>query len=414
MQPLQEKHLEVCKKIVEAGGRPLIVGGYVRDMLLGRSPKDVDIVVTSMIDTSMLGQSIGKDFPVFLIDGIEVALARKERKTGLGHTDFVCDTENVSLEDDLLRRDLTINAIAMDPFDGHIIDPWGGVRDLRDRILRPVGPHFKEDPLRVLRAARFAAQLNMEIHDSLIEAAIEVLHEIPMLSRERIWGELQKALQSPKPSLFFEALDKMGALEIVFPELAALKGRVQPEKHHPEGDAYVHTLLVIDRARELGADDETMFAALVHDLGKAITPNEELPHHYNHEALGVPLVNAMCDRIGVPNTFRVVGKCAAKEHLNIHKFQELKAITKARLLVRLGVVQSTTLLNRVTLATQADAQGRGPLFHSKPYPQRDMALMAAEVVRGVHGNEFACLQDGQKIAQKMEEKRTKALKAAGF
>lgn len=411
---LDQKILLVCNKIVEAGGRPLIVGGYVRDTLLGRNPKDVDIVVTNMIDTSMLGNSIGKDFPVFLIDGIEVALARKEKKTGIGYTGFECETENVSLEDDLFRRDLTINAIAMDPFDGHIIDPWGGVRDLRDRILRPVGPHFKEDPLRVLRAARFAAQLNMEIHDSLIEAAIEVLHEIPTISRERHWGELEKALRSPKPSLFFEALDKMGALEIVFPELSALKGRVQPEQHHPEGDAYVHTLLVVDRARELGADDETMFAALVHDLGKAVTPDDELPHHYNHEALGVPLVDLMCIRLRVPNSHRTAARAAAREHLNIHRFADLKPITKARLLARLGVVQSTTLLNRVTLAAQADAQGRGPLFHSKPYPQRDMALAAAEVVRGVHGNEFACLQDGPKIAQKIEEKRTKALKAAGF
>lgn len=248
----------------------------------------------------------------------------------------------------------------------------------------------------------------------LDQKILSICNKIVTMSGESVFGELLKALQSPKPSLFFEALDKMGALETVFPEIAALKGRVQPEKYHPEGDAYVHTLLVIDRARELMADDETMFASLVHDLGKAITPDDELPHHYNHEALGVPLVDAMCDRLVVPNAFRIAGKSAAKEHLHIHKFQDLKTITKVRLLVRLGVIESNVLLNRVTLAAQADAQGRGPLFHSKPYPQRDMALAAAEVLRGIHGDEFASLKDGQKIAQKMEEKRTKALKEAGF
>lgn len=409
---------KLCQHIIDAGGKPFLVGGFVRDTLLSRAPKDVDIVVVGLTEYELGeildAEMIGKSFPVFLKDGIEVALARTEKKVGPGHNGFVCQTENVTLEEDLARRDLVINAMAMDPFTGALIDPFGGVRDLRAGVLRAVGPHFGEDPLRVLRAARFAAQLGMAVTRDLIAVAEPVLPELALLTGERIWGELEKALRAPVPSVFFQALDEMNALEIVFPEIHALKGRTQPDKHHPEGDAYVHTLEVIDRARDLGADDETMFAALVHDLGKAVTDTDNLPHHFNHEALGVPLVHAMCDRLRIPNSHRKVGVVAAKEHLNIHRFDDLRPVKKVRLLMRLGVVQNDLLVRRVALASKADARGRGPLFVDAAYPQYDRILEAAALVRQVKGNDFAHLKDGKKIAQNMERARCKVLKNAGF
>jgi len=416
-----EKYLPLCERIRDAGGQPYIVGGYVRDMLLGRRPKDVDIVVVGMTShriavllTDEGGKLVGDSFPVWTVDGAEVAMARLERKTGTGYTGFECQTEDVTLEEDLRRRDLTINAMAMDPFTGNIIDPYGGVEDLEYKALTPVGYHFAEDPLRVLRAARFAAQLEMKISAGLVLAAQEALPEILDLPGERLWGELEKALRTPQPSRFFCALEKMNALEIAFPEIAALQGRIQPEKYHPEGDAYVHTLEVLDRAVELGADDETMFAALVHDLGKAVTPDDNLPHHYDHERLGVPLVHAMCERLRVPNTHRKVGAVTAKDHLNVHRFIDLKPAKKVRLLMRLGVVQGDLLARRVVMASKADARGRGPTHAGAEYPQGDRLLEAAAVMRQVRGHEFAALKDGAKIAQKMEQARMRALKKAGF
>jgi tRNA nucleotidyltransferase (CCA-adding enzyme) len=411
------KYLELCQRIKEAGGQPYLVGGYVRDMLLGRGPKDIDIVVVGMtvktlVDITNGVEPTGNSFPVFHADGAEVALARKEYKIGSGYNGFVCLTDHVTLEEDLFRRDLTINSMALDPFTDQIIDPYGGTKDLAAKVLRPVGPHFGEDPVRILRAARFAAQLDMYLADTLIAAAQLVLPELIEEPGERIWGELEKALRTQKPSRFFEALDRLGALEITFSEIYALKGRIQPEKYHPEGDAYVHTLEVIDRARDMGADDETMFAALVHDLGKAITPDDNLPHHYNHEALGVALVNDMCNRLHVPNSHRKAGVMAAKEHLNVHKFMDLRPTTKIRLLMRLGAIQDDTLARRVVMASKADARGRGPLHANNPYPQGDQLLAAANIIRQVKGNQFVHLKDGKKIAQKMEQARAKALQEA--
>lgn len=402
-----------------------MVGGYVRDLLLGRQPKDVDVVIVGgdpfhgpglatlqeLLPNATI-KLVGKDFPVYLVDDIEVAYARTERKVGEGYQGFEVNVQDVTLEEDLRRRDLTINAMALDPFTDQIIDPFGGARDLQAGVLRPVGPHFGEDPVRILRAARFAAQLDMSITRDLVAAAEPALAELVDAPGERLWGELEKALRTQKPSRFVEGLDELGALEVVLPEIAALKGRIQPEKYHPEGDAYVHTLEVIDRAADLGGDDEAMFAALVHDLGKAVTPDDNLPHHYNHEALGVPLVHAMCDRLHVPNTHRRVAAATAKDHLNVHRFNDLKPVKKVRLLMRLGAAQGDLLARRVVLASKADARGRGPLHADAAYEQGDALLEAAAVLRTVKGHEFANLKDGQKIAQKMEQARAKALKLA--
>ena len=407
-------HLELCRRIQAAGGQPFIVGGAVRDSLMGRQSNDVDLCVVGMTMPQLIavfpeGEAVGKDFPIVVVDDIEIALARVERKIGKGHDGFACDTSGVTLEQDLFRRDLTINAMAMDPFSGDIIDPFGGREDIVYKMLRPVSEAFMEDPLRVLRSARFAAQLGFKPTQELVNMCQFLRLKLPELSQERVFEELMKALASPKPNMFFSCLKQFDCLEMVFPEIAALQGRVQPEKYHPEGDAFVHTLLVIDRARELGADEATMFAALVHDLGKAVTDDNNLPHHYNHEALGVPLVHQFCDRLKVPNAMRDAGVAASREHLNIHRFNELKAVTKARLLERLGAAHGNRMLEIVTLAAQADAQGRGPDFHFKPYPQRQAVLDAADKFRTVKGDQFAALKDGEKIRQKLEQARAKVL-----
>lgn len=426
MQPTREtavlrtKHLDLCRAIQTAGGKPYVVGGFVRDLVMGRVPTDVDLLVVGMDEFELHtlcvlelgGKETGNDFPVFRVNDVEIAAARKERKTGKGHSGFDSTTQGVTLEDDLLRRDFRCNAMAMDPFTNEIYDPFGGRKDLRDGVLEVVGPHFCEDPLRVLRAARFAAQLGLQVGPGVYTGTLAVMDELPALPGERVFMELEKALRTQKPSVFFETLSELGVLEILFPEIEALKGRIQPEKYHPEGDAYVHTLLVLDRARELGADDIAMFAALSHDLGKAVTDDDNLPHHYNHEALGVPLANTLCDRLKVSSQHRLAATMTAREHLNVHRFADLKTVKKVRLIVRLRALQDNVLLERVALASQADAQGRGPELKDKPYPQRDMLRAYARVVRDVRGDQFAAIKDGRVIAQRMESARVKALNAA--
>lgn len=413
---LNSNQLRICDAVQGQDGQPFVVGGFVRDLIAGRPSNDVDLLVVGMTRDDLMaalpqGVWVGRDFPVLLVDGIEVAMARIERKIGDGYGGFECEVDGVTLEDDLRRRDLTINAMAMDPFTHEIFDPFKGRRDLANGILRPVSEHFREDPLRVLRAARFAAQFDMKVSDELLVEAIMVQDELHTLTAERVSKELLKALATDKPSIFFQVLDEMEALEFVFPELDALKDRPQPEKYHPEGDAFVHTMLVVDRARELGADLVATYAALVHDLGKAVTPDHELPHHYNHEGLGVPLVAEMSDRLRMPRKFKVAGMAMSKSHLNIHRFASMRPVKKVRLIVSL---LRKDVLEEVALAAQADAQGRGPDFVDKPYPSRQLLIDAAQVIRGVKGDQFAHLKDGRVIAQNMERARAKALVAAGF
>jgi tRNA nucleotidyltransferase (CCA-adding enzyme) len=412
---MNENHLKICHQIADAGGKPFIVGGFVRDTLRRRKPNDVDLMVVGLTPEGMEqlfpgNRAVGNLFPVWIIDGFEVALARTEKKNGEGHTGFICETANVSLVEDLSRRDLTVNAMAMDPFTGEIFDFFNGREDLASLEMRPIGKHFREDPLRVVRAARLAAKLGMIPTDDLIEECKHVLSELQSLPQERVFEELKKALGTNHPSVFFQTLDELGALTLLFPEIAALKGRTQPEKHHPEGDAYVHTLLVIDRAVELGADEATVFAALTHDLGKAVTDTDNLPHHYGHEGLGVPLVEAMSKRLRVPTKWCEVAKLAALLHLNVHRFEELKPVKKVRLITGL---QRKQAVEQVALVAQADAQGRGPALKEKPYPQRQRLLDAADEVRKVKGDKFSGLRP-EVIGQKMEQERAKALKLAGF
>lgn len=431
MQPLQTPikipataRAIAVKILDESQGGTYIVGGYVRDSLLGLKPKDCDLVVC-YIDEEELerifpeAEKVGKDFPVWLIDGHEVALARREKKSGLGHSGFTYEVDRfMAIETDLLRRDFNINAMALwiGPRDlgQEIVDPYDGQEDLELEILLPVSRAFCEDPLRVLRAARFAAQLDFELTDELVNMVDSMREELEHLTPERVFAELQKGLRTQNPAKFFQALDEMDVLYILFPELHALKGRTQPTNYHPEGDAYVHTLECLQRARELGANDLEMFCTLTHDLGKAVTDDDNLPHHYDHERLGVPIVSDFCDRLKVPSAFKKAAKITCKEHLNIHRFEKMRAVKKVRLIERLGGLQRDLLLESVALASQADAQGRGEESRKTPYPQRELLIKAAGIVRSVKGDQYANLTDGKKIAQKMEQDRTKALKEAGF
>lgn len=354
-----------------------LVGGCVRDKLLNLKPQDRDWVVVGASPQLMLAQGfkqVGKDFPVFLHPGTkeEYALARTERKSAPGHQGFqVFSGPTVTLEQDLERRDLTINSIAMTE-DGRFIDPFNGVQDLRHGILRHTSSAFTEDPLRVLRLARFGAQLNFEIAPETVELArqISASGELAYLSPERVWQELHKALGGNSPAKFIRVLRQLNALQHLFPEIECLFGIPQTEKHHPEIDTGIHQLLALDRAAELSSDPLVRFAVLVHDLGKGVTPRSEWPRHIAHEAAGIPLVKKLCARYRIPKHYCRLGVNTCAWHLQAHTARSLKPRTLIRLFERLDAFRRPDDLERFILACQADAQGRKGFSHT-PYPQAD-------------------------------------------
>lgn len=364
-----------------------LVGGAVRDHLLNLPVTERDWVVLGETPESMLQQGfrpVGKDFPVFLHpeNNEEYALARTERKTAPGYKGFsIHSSQDVSLEQDLLRRDLTVNAIAMSS-KGEIIDPYNGVDDLKKRILRHVSPAFSEDPVRVLRVARFAARyahLGFHIADETLRLMQQMVHsgEIDHLVPERVWAELYKALIEKTPSAFFYSLRECGALAKIFPEINALFGIPQPQQHHPEVDTGIHTMLSLDLAARLSDNPEIRFAVLVHDLGKAISPTERLPHHYGHEKTGLPILEQLADRIRVPNHYRTLAKQVMRYHTLAHKAFELRPATLTDLLADLGAFKNTSNLKDFLLACEADARGRAGKENTA-YPQADYLLEAAK------------------------------------
>jgi len=369
-----------------------LVGGAVRDQLLNLPVTERDWVVLEETPESMLKKGfrpVGKDFPVFLHpeSSEEYALARTERKTGPGYKGFsIHSTPDVSLEQDLLRRDLTINAIAMSS-EGEVIDPYNGIADLENRILRHVSPAFSEDPVRVLRVARFAARyahLGFQIADETLRLMQQMVRggEIDYLVPERVWAELYKALIERTPSAFFYALRECGALAKIFPEIDALFGIPQPRQHHPEIDTGIHTMLSLEQAARLSEKPEIRFAVLVHDLGKAISPKERLPHHYGHEKTGLPLLEQLADRIRVPNHYRMLAKRVMRYHTLAHRAFELRPATLTDLLLDLGAFKNTSTLKDFLLACEADARGRGGT-EKTAYPQADYILEAAKAAAAI-------------------------------
>lgn len=393
------------------------VGGAVRDRLLGRPTEDNDWVVVGATPEQMeaLGyRRVGNDFPVFLHPetGEEYALARTERKSGRGYKGFtVSASPDVTLEADLERRDLTINALAEDER-GNIIDPYGGRADLERGILRHVSAAFAEDPLRVLRVARFAARFDFRIAEETlalmrqIGAAGELEHLVP----ERVWIETERALGESHPRRYFEALDQSGALRRVFPEIAALFGVPQPPEYHPEIDSGIHTMMVLEQACRLTPNTLIRFAALVHDLGKGNTPKAELPSHRGHEERSVELIEALCDRYRIPNRYRELGIIVARHHPDCHRVIEMRPATILSKLEAVDAFRRPERFEDFLLACEADMRGRKGL-EDTPYPQANYFRRAYEAARLVDatGLDNGSIT-GEEIAAAIRERRVTAIK----
>jgi tRNA nucleotidyltransferase (CCA-adding enzyme) len=401
--------------------KTFIVGGAVRDILMGRKPKDYDYVVVGSKPEEMLALGyapVGKDFPVFLHPETkaEYALARTERKTGPGYKGFAVHTSpDVTLEEDLGRRDLTINAMAVDDTD-HIVDPYDGQEDVRNRLLRHVRAEaFIEDPVRVLRLARFAARYTdftvapetLALCQSMVAAG-----ELNHLVAERVWQEFEKGLMEPQPSRMFEVLRACGALAVLLPELDRLAGVPQPAAHHPEVDTFVHVMMVVDLAAERGESLEVRFAVLMHDLGKGVTPAELWPAHPGHDAAGVPLVQAVCKRLKVPSDCRELAVAMSREHTLIHRTSELKATSMIHLFKRVDAFRRPERLDALLLACECDARGRLGL-KDREYPQADRLRVAFAAAKSVNGGEIASLcKEKIHIPERLHGERTRKVKAA--
>ena len=362
------------------------VGGAVRDQLLGRELSDRDWVVVGASAAELLAQGfrqVGADFPVFLHPETheEYALARTERKSGRGYTGFITDaTPEVTLEEDLARRDFTINAMAMGA-DGVLIDPYGGQRDLAAGTLRHVTAAFVEDPLRVLRAARFAARFGYRIAAETLALMREITAagELATLAPERVWQELRRALVETHPHLFFTVLRECGALAALLPEVERLFGVPQPPRYHPEVDTGEHILLALRQAVRRGADEVVRFAVLTHDLGKGTTPVAMLPAHHGHEERGVELIEALCARLRVPREHRDLAILVARLHTRVHRALELKPSTMVRLLTEADALRRKSRFEQMLEACLIDATGRLGLEDSE-YPQAARLRAALEVV----------------------------------
>jgi tRNA nucleotidyltransferase (CCA-adding enzyme) len=399
------------------------VGGAVRDALLGLPVAERDwVVVGASADELMaLGyRRVGKDFPVFLhpVTGEEYALARTERKTAPGYTGFAFDAApTVTLEDDLKRRDLTINAIARAD-DGELVDPWSGRADLAARVLRHVSPAFREDPLRVLRVARFAARfapLEFTIAAETLELMKEIVAagEMEALRPERVWQETVKGLATERPDVYFETLRACGALQRIFPEVDALFGVPQPAQWHPEIDTGIHTLMALQMAARLSQSETVRFAVLVHDLGKATTPRDLLPRHHGHEQRSEELIERLCARLPVPNRFRDLALLVARHHGIVHKAAELKPQTILRTIVGADGLRQPERFDDMLRACEADARGRKGL-EDRPYPQGDRLRAALSAAKAVDAGKVKAERglDGEALGLALHDERLAAIKAA--
>ncbi|MYM28972.1 multifunctional CCA addition/repair protein [Duganella sp. CY15W] len=402
-----------------------VVGGAVRDALLGLPVKDHDHVVVGATPDDMIARGfrpVGKDFPVFLHPKTqeEYALARTERKTAPGYKGFVFHTSaDVTLEEDLVRRDLTINAIARAD-DGTLTDPYGGQRDIEQRIFRHVSEAFAEDPVRILRLARFAARFSdfqvAPETNALMKQMVEQ-GEVDALVAERVWQELSRGLMEQKPSRMFDVLRDCGALARILPELDVLWGVPQPEKWHPEIDTGVHVMQVIDCAARLERDLPTRFACLMHDLGKGVTPSANWPAHHGHEGMGVKLVEQVCKRLRVPTECRDLAVMTAREHGNVGRALQLRSNTIVTLFERCDAFRKPARFSQMLLATECDARGRiGPdaSYADAAFPQLAHLEMALAAARGVNAGEIAqsCADNPQRIPERVHGARVSAVKAA--
>lgn len=395
------------------------VGGAVRDHLLGLPTQDKDWVVVGATPETLLAlgyTQVGRDFPVFLhpVTHEEYALARTERKIHAGYKGFqVYAAPDVTLEADLSRRDLTINAMAIS-HSGQLIDPFNGYADLQARILRHVSPAFVEDPVRILRVARFAARLGdfnvapetVDLMRSMVDSG-----EVNALVPERVWQELVRALGAPYPHRFIQILRSCGALAVIFPEIDHLFGVPQPATYHPEIDTGEHLLLCLQAARRLTTDTHVLFAVLTHDLGKGTTPVDTLPHHYGHEERSVELLSAFCDRYHVPTAYQQIALLVARYHSHCHRATQLSPRTLLKVLLAVDAFRRPQRLEQFLLAVEADARGRLGLTE-RPYPQADLmrkAYTAASQVNIADVLTSVAEKTGAAISQELHRRRLHAI-----
>ncbi len=402
---------EIANKIKNAGGNLYLVGGAVRDKILQKEIFDEDYCVTGL-STEEFGNLFpnarirGKSFPVYDMENCEFALARKERKLKEGHKGFEIDAnKEITIEEDLARRDITINSIAEEVLTGKIIDPFNGIADIKNKIIRKTTDAFNEDPLRVYRVARFASTLEFNVEKETLKAMESLKHELTTLSKERVFTELKKALGSNKPSIFFNVLRQANVLDVHFKEIYNLIGKIQPEKYHPEGDSYNHTMIVVDNSSQLTEDLQIKFACLVHDLGKGNTPENILPHHYGHEERGVALVNELGKRLGIPNNWIKCGKTACKLHMKAGIFEKMTPSKQVELIEMAS--KSILGLDGLKIVVMCD-KARNGIF-----PKVNFDRIGKEMLNNITADyikEKYKIEDGIQIKHRLREERIKYIK----
>lgn len=402
--------LETAKKIKSAGGNLYLVGGAIRDKFLGKNNSDEDFCVTGI--TSLEFQKLfpeahkrGKAFEVFEIEGKEYALARKEVKRGVGHKEFAIQTgKEITIEEDLKRRDITINSIAQDVLTEEIIDPFNGMEDIKHKIIQATSKHFVEDPLRVYRVARFSSQLEFKVEKETIKMMESLKEELKYLSKERVFTEFKKALSTSKPSLFFKVLREAGVLEVHFKPIFDLIGALQPEKYHPEGDAYNHTMICIDKSTTMTDNLEIRFATLAHDFGKGATPKEEYPHHYGHEDRGVEIVSKFSKELAIPKSWEKCGKIACKEHMRGGIFYKMKPAKKVEFIER--VDKSYLGLDGLQIVVNCDKTNNDTI-EKEQYNFVSIGRKCLKEVTAKKVAEKYKLKEGISLGNKLHEERIK-------
>ena len=410
---------EIANKINSKGGNVYLVGGAIRDKLLGIVNHDEDYCVTGISfrefrELFPRAIIIGKNFPVFVIDNKEFAMARKERKIGIGHNGFDVEiNKKITIEEDLERRDITINAIAKEVLTDKIIDPFNGRKDLKNNIIRAVSNHFVEDPLRVYRASRFASQFNFNVEDNTLKMMKLLKNELSSLAVERVYNELSKALLTDKPSKFFNVLKEANVLDIHFKEIYDLIGAEQPAKYHPEGDSYNHTMIVLDKVADKTkslVDErklELRFSALVHDLGKGTTPKEEYPHHIKHEERGAQLVKNIGNRLKIPKRMVKCGVTSCLQHMRGGIFDKMTYSKKVKFIEHVN----NTILGLGGLQIIVDADNM-----SEDSSKNQFADLGHEIINCTDGDKIMReygITEGKKVANKMHEIRVLYLKNRG-
>ena len=407
-----ENIIEIAKKIAYNKGRLYLVGGAVRDKLNNIQYHDEDYCVTGLSykkfeELFPNAHKRGKSFSVYDIDGKEFALARTEEKIGNGHTNFkIITNENITIEEDLKRRDITINSIAQDVLTNQIIDPFNGVEDFKNKIIRATSQSFKEDPLRVYRVARFASKFNFSVDSNTIRLMNSIKSELKYLSVERVFEEFRKAINTDYPHIFFEVLKQANLLDIHFIEIYKLIGAIQPEQYHPEGDSYNHTILALKMAASITKDEKIRFSALVHDLGKGITPPSEYPHHINHDVRGVKQVQNFGNRLKMPNSWIKCGIVAAREHMKGGIFYKMTPKKQVDFIER---IDKTILgLEGLEIVVESDRNCRGTKIEKIRF-----AELGKKVINNIKGTDIMKkynLSPGIKLKEKIHEERVKYLK----